>query len=148
MIAAVDRRAAIALPADDIQHAVIIDRLIDKPRLTPARIHTGDADRMQVVFIDVDLPVENVGEISEVVDDLAGATGVQIIVIAEESGMAVVGNVQVIPVLRPEDVVANLDLLRCSGHADVVPRRRVESVVKDANIRAPHHRDAGGIAID
>ena len=59
---------------------------------------------------DVGLPVEDVGEVFRPVNELARVCRVQRVVVAEESSLAVIGHVDVIPAFGPENVAADLNV--------------------------------------
>ena len=98
---------------------------------------------MQVELGDVVLPIEDVGEVDVPVNQLAGPIGVEIVVIAEEAALAVVGDVDVVAGAGPEDVVEDIGFGGAAADIDVVAGRSVHRVVDDLHRGDTVHIDAG-----
>ena len=98
---------------------------------------------MQVVQVDVDLPVENISKITHEMDQLAGPRGVQLVVIAEEPAASIVGYKDVRARIDPQAVAADLDLLGQVFDADIVADRRVHHVVGNLYVGDVVGQDAG-----
>src|SRR5205085_576290 len=129
-----ERRAGGALALDLVEDAEIAQADIDEARYGPQRVDDRGAGRVQVEQVDVHLPVEHVGEIDVPVDELAAAGGDEVVVVAEEPGLAVVGDIEIVAAVRPQDVVLHLDVARAAVDADVVAGGRVEGVVDDVDV--------------
>ncbi len=137
-IAGVDGRAGEAEAGQLVEDVEVAHREADEPRLGPERIDDRAADRVQVELVNVLLPVEDVVEREPVPgDELAGAGAEQVVVVAEEARLAVVGDVQVEAPLGPQDVVEHLDLAGAALDPDQVARRAEQRVVDDADDRLP-----------
>ena len=148
-IGRIDGRAGEAQTGHRREQAIVAAARMQELRPRPGRIDDGVADRMQIEFRDIGLPVEHIDEVLGPVADAAAAGRVEVVVVAEEAGLAVVGDVEVVARLGPQDVAAHLDVGCAAAQADVVAARRVEGVLVHA-----HVGDAGdvqallGVAVD
>ncbi len=131
-----------------VKGAVVVQGHAQEARLGPERIDHRAAFGVQVEAVDVFLPVENVGKVHRPEDQFAGAAGVQVVVVAEEPGRAVVGDVDVVAALGPEDVIADLDGARPALDPDEVAGGGEQGVVEDANVGLALDVDAAeGVAV-
>ncbi len=89
-------------------------------RFRPFRIDDRHAYRMQVELVNVILPVENVDEILRPIDDLASVGRKQRVVVAPESGLAVVVDIDAVAGIGPDDVGDDGDVVRALGQMDGV----------------------------
>ena len=62
--------------------------------------------------------------------------------------MAVIRDLEIVAILGPEDVVANLDLRRAARDGDIVAVRRVECVLENPNVGFPDNRYTGCVSIN
>ena len=148
-IGRLDIRAGEAQPGRGREQPEVVAVGVQELRLGPQRVDHGRADGMQVEAGDVGLPVQHIGEIARPVTDAAALVGIQVVVVAEETGLRIVGDIDVVPRARPQDVAAHLDIAGAGLHADVVARRRIEGVLVDAHIRHARHEHArAGVAVD
>ena len=133
-VADVERGAREPLPGGEAGDAEVVERLVYEPRLAPLRVDDGGALRMEVVAVDVFLPVEDVVERDDPVDQRAARSGVQRVVVAEEAGLAVVVDSHVGAGLGPEDVVADLHFGGAGRHEQVRAGFVVERVLHDPHV--------------
>src|SRR4051812_39641849 len=100
---------------------------------------------MRIVAIDIDLPVEDVVEVRTPMHKLAGPGAKERVVIAEESRLAVVGHADVIPAIRPEDVVADVEVSGPAGRHNVAGRRTDERIADHLDMRSADDRQRRGV---
>ena len=141
--------AAEALAGHHRKQPVVGPVQVHELRARPVRVDHGGADRVQVVAGHVGLPVEHVGEILGPVDQLAGAGLVEVVVVAEEAGLRIVGHEDVVAGLGPEDVALDLDVGRARLQPQVVAAGGVQGVLVDADVAGAAQTQAGhGIAVN
>ena len=125
--------AAVDAGGGRVRQVVVVVGKVHEHRVVQERVGDRVADRV-VVEVGLDLPVEQVREGFLPEDGPAGGHttgGEQVVVVAVEADLAVGVDVQVEAVLRPDDVVAERDVLRSARQAHAVARRRVDRVVRD-----------------
>ena len=104
---------------------------------------------MQVEAAELDLPIQQVGEIRPPQRTRRPLPlSVQVAYIAHQAGLAVVGDDQVVPLLGPEDVVADLSTGGIVFDANVIALRHVERVVDDIDARGVDEQADFRVAVD
>ena len=104
---------------------------------------------MEVGAAELDLPIQEIGKIASTPTDQATiAAGVQIVRVAHEAGLAVVGDDQVVALLGPEDVIANVSADGIVLDANVIALRRIERVVDDINAGGVDEQTNFRVAVD
>src|SRR6266478_690460 len=112
-------------------------------------MHHRSTDGMQIELGDVRLPIEKIVEISVPVDEDARPGGIEVVVIAVESGMAVIAHINVGAACIPQDVVANLDVARRRLDMNVVASGSIKRIADQAHVILPMNEHAVlNIAID
>jgi hypothetical protein len=89
---------------------------------------------MQVEEMHVLLPVEDIVEVAGPMHQVAAAAAMQDVMIREETDLAVVGDVDVVAVHGPEDVVEDFDARGGGTQADVRAGFRMEAVVDHLHV--------------
>ena len=147
-IARIDRWARETLSGNLAIDAIVVLILIEEARFGPAWIDCGSTDRVQVELVDVFLPIENVIEILGPESNLSRAGTMEHVVVAMEADGAIVGDIDIVAIFGPKDVVEQFDLSRSAGHSNVVTDRRIERVADNSNIGLALDLDAGRVAIE